>query len=211
MKKVDSQALGILTKSLGLSGAGAPVTELTDGVVDQAIDIAPIVRRSRTQAATEGIYIARLVNAHTDAQSLTTSLAPFNPTTTALPPYPLRVSKEFDIWMLSASLRQTSGGGTLSAALFMSTLASHVGMSTTGGAGSITQHAIAFWDALLTENQEFGLLAGSGLPFVKIGLRMPRSLSTAIVFASTSSLTATFELAVVLGVFPVALGQDVIV
>ncbi len=34
MKKIDSDALGVLNKALGLSGVGSRVTELADGVGD---------------------------------------------------------------------------------------------------------------------------------------------------------------------------------
>ena len=58
MKKIDSQALDVLQKALGLSGPGSPITELTDGVVDQVLEVGGVIRRSRTQAGTEGIHAA---------------------------------------------------------------------------------------------------------------------------------------------------------
>ena len=210
MKKIDSDALGTLQKSLGLSGAGSPITELADGIVDQALDVVPVIRRGRTQAATEGLYVAELINVHAAADSRTATLVPFQPTTTAIAPYPSPMDSRFDVWLLSASLQQTAGAGTLSAALFMNSPAGVMGLSTTGAAG-IAGHTLAFWDATATENITFGLLNGANGPLAKLGFRLPRGITTQLVFASTSSEAATFACFLIMGVFPVALGQDVLV
>ena len=210
-KKVDSDALGILNKSLGLTGAGSPITELADGIIDQIVDVVPAARRGLTQAATEGIYVAKLRNVHAAGDSRTATLVPFQPAAgTALPPYPSPMPARFDVWLLTATVTQVSGTGTLSGALFLNTPAQIVGLANDGAAG-IFSHPLAFWDAVTTENVEFGLLNGARGPLAKIGLRLPRAITTQLIFASTSSATATFDCLAVLGVFPVALGQDVLV
>jgi len=212
MKKIDSDALGVLNKALGLTGAGSQITELTDGVVDQALDVVPAIRRGRTQSATEGIYTARLENAHTGATSLSNPINPFALTgTQAIAPYPSPMPDRFDLWLLAASVRQTSGSGTLSAALHVNYPAHVMGITTIGAVGVIASMTLAFWDAVAVENITFGLLNGARGPLARIGHRLPRSITTQIVFATTSSATATFQLLLTLGVFPVSLGQDVLV
>ena len=145
MKKLDSDALGTLNKSLGLSGAGSPITELADGIVDQALDVGPSVRRGRTQAATEGIYIAELVNVHAAADSRTATLVPFLPTTTAIAPYPSPMDTRFDVWLLAASVIRSAGASTLSGCLFMNSPAIVMGLSTTGASVSAIAAVTPAW------------------------------------------------------------------
>jgi len=212
MKRIDSDALGILNKSLGLTGAGSQITELMDGVVDQVLDIGPCVRRGRTQAGTGGIYSARTRNTHTDAEAKTSTISPFNPLTTRIAPYPLVMPDRFDIWLLDAGVSHISGSSaTISAALHLNYAPSQMGISGVGPAtAAVSTRTLAHWDALVTENVTFGVLAGDNGSRAVFGLRLPRSLTTELIFATTSVLTAAFQLEITLGVFPIGLGQDVI-
>jgi len=217
MKKIDSDALGTITRSLGLSGRGAQITELTDGIVDQALSVNELVRRGRTLAASEGIFTAVMRNEHTDAQVLATTVPPYQPPAgLTRAPYPSPVPKQFDVWLLSATLRQASGGGTLAAVLYIDYAGPQQGWGVTdsgGGIVSAERIPLAFWDALATVSNEFGVLNQLGTQ-AKIGLRIPRPMNlgdTNLVFVSSSSLTATFDCQLVLGVFPTGLGQDGIV
>jgi len=213
VKRIDSDALGILGKSLGLSGTGSQLTELFDGTVDQVLDIGPCVRRGRTQAATDGIYTAIMRNVHTDAQTLTNvnSIYRMN-STIPIAPWPNPMPAGFDIWLLQASLAQVSGGGTLAATLSVRYVAQQ-GWGRTNGGGTVVSalaNRLAHWDAIVADSSSFGVLAGSEEPTAKIGLRLPRG-ATELIFVSTSSLTVTWDLQLVLGVFPVALDQDGVV
>lgn len=210
MKKIDAQTLEGLNKALGLSGPGSPVTELTDGVLDQVIDVGAIVRRGRTQGQTTGLYTAMLRNVHTAADSRTATLTPYNGTTTARPPYPAPMPRDFEVWLLTAVVTQLSGSGTLTAALRVNFPANVMGLSTTG-AGIISSHNVAFWDTVVNEGITFAVASAKDETVEKIGMRLPRAALTQLVFASTSSAIATFDCFLTLGVFPVALGQDVIV
>lgn len=211
MKKIDSQALDILKQAFGLSGATSPVTELTDGVVDQVIDVRPIVRRSRTQAQTEGLYTGVLRNVHPGADSRTATLNPYNAGATANPPYPAPMPRGFDIWLLSAFLTQLSGSGTLSAALRVIVPATKMGLDTLGAPVAATMNT-ALWDSIVAEGvATVGVKSGQTETMQKIGIRLPRSPDTQLSFGSTSGAAATFDCFVILGVFPVGLGQDAIV
>lgn len=210
MKKIDSQALDVLNKALDLRGPGSPATELSDGIVDQMIEIGPIVRRSRTQASTEGIYTGMLRNVHAAADSRAIGLFPFNGGSAAIAPYPAPMPAGFDVWLLSAVVLQASGTGTLSGALRVSYPGRMMGLSTSGGAVGATVN-VAFWDTIIDEGTLFAIKSAQTQPVQNIGLRLPRDTATQLIFASTSSAVATFECFIMLGVFPVALGQDVIV
>ena len=208
MKQIDSDALGILNKSLGLTGSGSQITELTDGIVEQNLDVVPIIRRGRTQVGTGGLYTGFWRNIHGAADAQTSSLFPYAvPTSQVRAPFPANMPEQFDVWLFHASVIQLSGSGTLSATLNLVLPATRVGMTTTGGGAEAT-FPLAFWDALITEGVEFGLLAGSGVPVANLNMRIPRGRLTELQFTSTSSAIATFDLFALLGVFPVALGQD---
>ncbi len=216
MKRVDSDALGVVTRALGITGAGAPVTEFIDGQLEQTLDIAPIVRRGRALAATEGIFTGLLRNIHTDAESLVTALNPYSvlPRVAAIAPYPAIVPAQFDLWLLGAVLVRTSGGGTLNATLTLQYNAQGWGLDDNDAAvaGNLTM-PLGNWDTFLTQGgfTTYGILAGSDQPFLNLGLRIPRAGAPELSFFSTSSLTVTITAQVILGLFPVALGQDAIV
>ena len=211
MKKIDSQMLESLNKALGLSGVGSPVTELTDGIVDQVVDVNPIVRRGRTQAQTGGIYTGVLRNIHTAANTITSSVNPYNVGAGVIAPWPDPMPPGFDIWAISASVLQISGTGTLACSLFVDYDRQQGWGQNNASAAVVSEERtpLAFWDALITlSGDQIGLLNGANGPHAKLSCRLPVSRTLELVFISTSSATATFECQIVLGVFPTALGQD---
>ena len=212
-KRIDSDALGILTKALGLSGAGSPVTELADGVVDQTLDIVPIVRRSRTAATSEGIFIGLLQNDHSGSGTLTTSVFPYSVSVGSIPPYPSPMPPQFDIWILSATLLRESGTSTVNCALQTITPARFLGFGVDDGGAAVTATILqvhAFWNALQGLSTNFGTLQELGAQ-AKPGFRLPRDPATELRFVSSASAAGKFNCFVTLGIFPVALGQDVLV
>lgn len=215
---IDGQALDILTKTMGLTGPGEQQTQLTDGIVDQSLDIAPIVRRSRTLNPSEGIFTASMTNVHTDAESLTTAVDMYRlGTGITVPPFPAAVNNTFEIWLLGAGLSQISGGGTLNAILDLQLRAQAFGVDDSGVAVVSTPvMPLVHWDALVSEGLTFGVTAGGELPYAPIGIRIPRHRLGAgngpiLTFRSTSSITTSFRCLLWLGLFPVALGQDAVV
>jgi len=218
MKRLDSQALGDLNRALGLTGAGSPVTELTDGVVDQILSVNEVVRRGRTQGGTEGLYTAVMVNAHVGATSLTVSVDPYNvAVANALPPYPTPMPRGFDVWLLQASIREHSGGpSTIDATLSIDYSNDQQGWGQDNGGSFVLSsqaHRLGFWDAITTVGTDFAILAGSEQPTIYPNLRLPRGArpgasTTRLIFISTSSATVRYDCQLLLGVFPAALGQD---
>jgi len=215
-RKVTSDALGIVSKTLGLSGAGSAGTEMLDGFLDQTLDVGPMVRRGRTQAATRGIYFARLRNVHTDAESLVSAAIPYAVAVGANAPYPAPMPDLFDVWLIGASVSRASGGGTFNGALSTTWPAIHQGFGVDDGASALAAAASAIalltWDAVFTEGTLVtGVEAGTGLGgFRPIGIRLLIGATT-LVFRSTSSPASTYDGQLVLGVFPIGLGQDVLI
>lgn len=210
MKRIDSDALGMLNKALGITGNGSQFTELVDGIVEQNLDVTPIIRRGRTQTDTGGIYTAFLRNIHASGNSVTSVVPPYDLGASRAPFPGPPMPPQFDIWLFNAWVVQLSGSGTLSAVLSLILPASRTGFSSTGG-GLAQTMPLAFWDALATEGVEFGLLNGTRGPMASINIRIPRGPGTDLQFASTSSAAATFDCFMTIGVFPAGLGQDCVV
>jgi len=215
-KKIDSDALQILTKALGLTGAGSPVTELLDGVVDQSLDVAPIVRRSRTQGVTSGIYTGLMENNHSAGDTETSQFAPYaGGTVVTFPPFPAVMPLQFDIWLLAATFTRTSGTGTVTCGLAVTYPTQQLGFGV-DDAGAVhtdtPQFPVAFADTVV--NWGGGVLvrcAGVTDGFYPIGMRLPRPAGPGALtldFSSVSSAAAIYQCMVFLGVFPVSLGQD---
>jgi len=214
VKKIDSDALGDVKASLGLTGAGAPVTELTDGVVDQALVINELARRGRTLAATGGIFAPTLRNVHGAAETLSNTVNPYNiGTAGVVPPYPAVVPPLFDFWLLGASIRRASGTGTLIATLSITIATPQAGwgLDDSGVQVLVSQKIrLALWNNLNTDDTVFAGLSVGNEPHAYFRYRLPR-IGSRIVFVSTSSALASFDLQLMVGLFPVSLGQDALI
>ena len=218
MKRVDSDALNVLTKALGLTGRGAPVTELTDGIVDQSLDVVPIIRRGRTLAGSEGIFTAVFNNEHTDAETIANSIDPYKvPAAIAIAPYPApEMPKQFDVWLLQAHMIRISGSSTIRAMLEYQYPPTLQGWGVTDSGVAVVANpavTLAYWDAAINiGTKTFGGLAAAEQPLAPIRpFRLPRAVDGPLIFTSVSTLTTVMQLQVILGVFPIALGQDGIV
>jgi len=209
VKTVDSDALGVVNRALGITGNGAQRTEFMDGVVDQTLDVAALVRRGRTQAGTEGIYTAIMRCINTDVNTISVSVDPYAVGTTGLiAPYPNPMPMQFDVWLLAVSLDRVSGSGAMQVALRIDFLASQQGwgIDNLGAAVAVAStQLLAFWDAPVVAGTTFGLLNQGGV-YTKIGTRIPRG--AVIAMSSLSAATSTYDCQLILGVFPTALGQD---
>lgn len=211
-KRIDSDALGILNKALGLTGSGVPgPTELMDGTVDQVIAVNDLARRGRTQAATTGIYNPAMVNLSTGAETTTTTVNPYTNTVGIVAPWPAPVPEQFDVWLLGVAANQ-SGGTTWDAALYINPPDAQQGWGVDqSGAAAVSsiQYAVAYFDATATATHTFGVTAGGELPWQPIGIRLPRGATLIWVVDHADVSTVVAQLT--LGLFPIALGQDVVV
>lgn len=212
MKRVDSDALGIVNKALGLTGAGSAQTELHDGEVFQTLDVARLARRGRTLGDSGGIFTINLENVHTDAESEVTAVDIYTQVIGVIPPFPSPVPRQFDMWLLWATIQRKSGGGTFSGIVEVLFPFQAFGEDDSGAAVVANDvQVLAHWDAIVSEGIQFAVLAGSEQPRAVLNFRMPRptaAIGSSLRFRSTSSLTSTYAMTVALGMFPVAMGQD---
>lgn len=211
-KKIDSDALGELQRSLGLTGQGAQVTELNDGTVDQVMAINEVARRGRTLAATSGIFTPTMRTNHSGATDENVIVDPYNVGTTGVvAPYPAVMPLQFDVWLMGASIRQVSGAGTLTATLSLvqGTRQAGWGLDEAGAQVLVAQPIrLAFWNAVSNVLTKFGTLQGPLGPHWSGPVRLNR-FGMDLRFDARSSEAAAFDCQLILGVFPAGLGQDV--
>jgi len=219
-KRIISAALGEMNKILRLAGvSSSQETELLDDHVSQVVEILPVVRRSLTQGATEGYYHVVLENVHgAGATSEAAEIDPYNPGAVLnRAPYPATVERGWDFWLVGAMLRRAAG----TAANFGEGLLQIVsplrnmafGIDDSGvvpvGAGSNLQLAVARWDVLSTVAGTTGTgLTEAGDPWVHIGMRMRRGML--LNFRSNAINALTVDCVLIVGLFPTALGQDIV-
>jgi len=213
MKRVTSDALGIVNRSLGLAGADSSgATEFLDSVVFQGVDLSQLIRRGRTLAGSTGLFLAVNEHIHAGAGVLNNDVFPYAQAVGRQEPWPNPVPMHFDVWYLGASLNiDTAGAGTLTAAkinLNIQAPAVAWAQDDMDAATTISEQRVplASWNAEETAGGErygVGFLGA----FEQKVIRIRRG--TEIEFRSTvagAALTVIFQ--VYLGLFPNGLGQD---
>jgi len=217
VKRIDSDALGILNKSLGLTGAGSPLTELADGVVDQALVVNEIVRRGRTVAGSAGLYACMMQNVNTDAETITNTVDVYNVPAGASSIWPVPIPEQFDVWLLGASARRQSGTGTITATFGIQLPARTQGFGIDDSGVAVAQvdpmALISFTGLISTATIDLNRSASNG-PYKRLAIRIPRGTGASVGvlrWSTVSSATSTWNLNMIMGIFPVALGQDGIV
>ena len=213
MKTVDSDALGTITAALGITGRGSQITEFLDGQLDQTFDVATAIRRGRTLSPSGGLFTAIMRNVHpSGASTITTVVDPFvfgAPRAPYPTPLPTRL---FDLWLINATVERVSGTGTLVSVLSVLNDGAHLGWGIDNGGNPITGDTffpVAFWDSVATVGTRVFGITEAGHSVVYPGLRLRPG--TDLVFISTSSATETDQCLLTLGLFPIGLGQDLLV
>jgi len=214
LKHLEGAPLDLLKSSLGQGRGGAPSTELDDGNLQLVFVANAIARRSRAPGTRGGLFYGVMRNVHTDAETLQTVVNPFTIQTGAIEPYPSIGADGldadlFDMWLIQATVRRISGSGDLTAALSVTYPSRTQGWGVDDSGVAVVnslQYAIAFWDNAVTQTVVMGL-QGAAFPLASPQFRLPDRSTLA--FSSTSTLTSTYDCQVLLGIFPIALGQDV--
>lgn len=215
MTRVRSDALEFVSRALGLGGVGAATTEFEDEGLIQTLDVSSLIRRGRTEVSTHGIHIGIIRNIHTAANSVETNIDPYNVGVgPAIPPYPPAIGPGFDLWLIGATVRRISGTGTYTGVLYQNLGASGQGFGIDSVGADVvnaSDQPLAHWDSFLTEGTNVMGLSEAGQPYIAINMRLPRRSGggTTIVYQSTSSAIMTDQVQLIMGLFPVAMGQDV--
>lgn len=217
-REIDSGALRLINRILGIKGVGSAQTELIDGDVSQVIDIVPVVRRSKTLAGSTGWFYACMRNAHgAGASDLETRVNPYTTVAGRIPPWPPRpFPVGLDIWILGACLEGIAGtvGNMTDAILLINPGGGAQAWGEDDGGTNIIDGDIliplARWDDLASVGGTDVGITEDGRVFAYIGQRL-RPFDSVLSFRSTASNAVTVQCNLLLGLFPVGLGQDVTV
>lgn len=219
-KEVDSGALGLINRILGIAGSrtGAQSTELDDGVLVQTLDVAGVVRQGRAPAASGGLYRGVLQNVHSAADDERSQIDPYNPGASAFGGWPGAVPEGFDIWVLKASLVRSAGAGDMTGGqlrLFTNFATSNLGWGEddAGAAFSSSQNPIlAAWEGAANTNTAAGFAwypeTGTAKVVADIGIRLRRGYI--LTLDTTSSAALTCQCVMQVAIYPSAVGQDAI-
>jgi len=211
-KRIDSDGLILVNRQLGIAGPQQSPTELDDTWVSMIMDITPSVRRARALGVVQGWFIGVMENAHAGAGALTSTIDPYIPGATAVGAgganFPATIPQGYDVWLMSAVLARTAGGGALTSGLFSLAPAAvnqAWGIDDMGAAAAAPANfGISHWTSI--SNGEVGLNA-AGRTFIPFNMRIPRR--TTFRFFTDAAAAATYQLVLILGAFPEGLGQDI--
>jgi hypothetical protein len=213
-KTVDSQALAPVNKALGLAGSGDSRTELLDASLEQVLEVGPIVRRGRTVGPSEGIFRCTLRNIHAGAGSLSTAWQPYaSPAAGLIAPFPSPVPDSLDVWVLGVCIQSILNQSNFNKGfLRLTNIVQGFGVDNLANAiVSTSIFTLATFDAIDNDvTPDFGI-TNAGLPYQPVNMRLPRKGAVAspfLRFDSDYSGVGTAEMLLLMGLFPLALGQD---
>lgn len=212
-KSIDSDALGLINRILGLGGGGESDTDLEDQTLVQVLDVAAAVRRSLAGGVREGWFTGVMDNIHAAAGAVVTTVNPY--TTSDVPTggsWPQPVPKGLDIWVLGAALVVTGAGGGLDGGMLnLDPLPAQQGWGRDSAGAAVVgsgEFPIVRWTGIDSSVAPVPVgITGDGSVFVKTLVRIARG--TQLLFRTDATAADTFRCTVLLGLFPEALGQDV--
>lgn len=217
MARIKSGLIKGLQELLGISAGGvAGPVDVDLANVSQTLPIVPeLARRGLAPGTIGGWGFGLLENVHAGADGEASFIDPYRAAGSAIQGYPRRVQQGFDVWLLGAAAIRSSGGGDITEALLqLNPVASQQmwGKDDAGAAvvGDPTMGLIR-WDDLSTAisvGTDY-LVTEDGQPYVKLGIRIPRSGCT-ISFRTEAAAAAEFQCICLMGLFPAAMGQDVV-
>ncbi len=215
--KIDSIALKLLDRALGLAGAPQQQTFLEDGSVVQAIDIARLASRAR--APGQGWFANLSENAHgAGASNLSTTIDPYAPITTITrSAFPQTIPADLDVWLHWAGvvLVGTAANFTEGSLLIAPGLTNTGDLTGAGGPTAILSLPIARWDAVgnsamatLTGINSWEGSGGGGQSGVRLGIRLARG--STLLWQSRAGGAIDANLVYVTSLNPTGLPSDVL-
>jgi len=214
MKKIEGEALDLVSRVLGLAGSrpGAQ-TLLDDGNVSQVLELFQLVRRSRTPGFTGGSFHGVLENVHGAANNVTSIINPYAPGAAARSPWPTAVPAGYDVWVLTSALGRSAGAGDLSGGLLvMAPATAQLGWGVNQAGDPVTvadNMPLTLWTGLNATAAGNAAVGVTGDGSVRVALLQRIRRGTSLRLHTTSDAAATFRCYMKIGLFPEALGQDV--
>jgi len=176
-----------------------------------------IARRSLASQPTGGWFVGILENNHVSDDAIISTVNVYRTGDDTVPPWPTPVPNEFDVWWLGVCAQHASGSGGLSEALVGFNPAAFTQGWGRDQAGAIVVNAprmhFARFDAIAggaTGSADPPLLTEAGETYVSVNMRLPRGTNLSFQTLSTGAATVEFKAMFVMGLFPSAMGQDVV-
>lgn len=210
MVEVDSTALHQVARCLQIAGIGGlGNAHFQSEQLQQVIDVGPLVRRGLTLAGSDGMYVAVFQNDHTEAGVITEEIDPYAVAGTAGWPNP--VPDNLEVWVLALQAKTVTAGdaGVFGGAQFDGQWPDTRIAFGVAGARAVPMFMSDVEVAILTSVNLAEV--GTGLLTKTIGWRIPRGVTLRWTSESTGVGTPEYRCAVLLGLFPIGLGQDGIV
>jgi len=216
MTQIDGGDFSALRLGSDVGGEGV---EYDEGHASQTIPLYPdIRRRSNTLVGVDGWIYGILENVHAVADVEDSAVNPYAVGATGLVNgYPASIPEGYDIWLMAVHALRTSASGGLTAGI----VTVGPGIATQGwgltDAGAATQAAMrirlgastALFTAM-TGNSQQPFIWGDGSTVLYPRIRLPRGGQGDVNFQTESDAAATYQAIFVMGIFPTALGQDVL-
>lgn len=221
MATVKEDQFKVMQKVLGIPGSQlSGATEVDLDSAQQTLPLIPnIVRRGVQLGPTEGWFQGVLENVHSAADGENSAIDPYKPGASAQNAFPAIVPEGWDVWLHGACVVRISGAGDLDATGEGALLALNSGIDKLAwgedDAGDpVTTHPLWYlkrWtkivEGISATASEDPARDDFGVMYHTVNMRMPRGIK--ITFKTESDAAATFQLNMILGVFPTAMGQDI--
>jgi len=219
MALIKGGQVGVIRRILktGIDAATA-ITQIDLDNISQTLPIVPeILRRSAPLAGIDGWFTGVLENVHSGADEEDSTVFPYEVTrANVLGNFPTPIPEGWDIHLVSCGGVRTSGAGGITGSTLLDTPASVQGFALDDAGNPIGLSPRAMILGMITG---FDATAGAltndpivwagvpGLTQLRVGLRIPRG--AALHFFSTSDAAVTAQMTFLMGLFPLAMGQDV--
>ena len=217
MKKIESDALVLVNRILGLGGGSLQAeSSLDEQTVSMVLDITNALRRGRAGGVDGGLFYSVFLNDHAAAGAETSTADPYNPAglVPTISAYPVPVPQGFDVWYVGGSLDRSAGAGTLAGGVvFLAPTAQQQGFGVDeAGAAVVVNPGVSLirWTGLDTTitGVSRGIVDGAGGYFARSILRLARGV-TINFKTEAAGAAAIFRHTAFFGVFPESLGQDI--
>lgn len=221
MATIKGLGLSLIQKLYSLPSAQIlGVTDLDTDSVSQTLPIIPnILRRSDNIIGNnQGGWLQGVMeNVHSGADDEVSTYRPYDGTAAgsttlvgAAAGFPAPIPSGWDLWILGCSLERTSGAGTVVGLLALNGNPLGWGIDDAGAAVTDTPlFNLARFTSIVADAAALAYGIGAdGQPWQPVNLRLPGQI--ALEFHTTSSAAVTVQLAILMGLFPEAMGQDVV-
>ena len=230
-RTMNSQALVLLDRMLGLSGPGGEqYTTLDDGNVQQVLEISEVARRSLTPAGSSGYYTFNMQSHHSAILLINQLQDPYNLSeeitlgVADINGWPVPVGRGFDIWLIGASIYTDKVADADWALLQLNVPSRYMALSShqsnmappSQNANDTARIILGRWDTWEADDSESGVVAihagltENGSTYLPINQRLVRGTTIQLsTLATTYANNVRYYMDYILGIFPEGLGQDI--